>query len=291
MENNMENNIEKKDEKRHHRGRRQKRTPRQMLSNLMLVIAVGVFLFSGYKLFGIFSEYHKGASEYDSIQKIALGQTAPSVTEDDLPKEFVVDFDKLKEMNPEVVGWIRFDEPSQISYPVVQGPDNDKYLNTTFEGKRNSAGALFVDKDNQADFSDENTFIYGHNMKNGSMFGQLRKYKTKSFCEENPYFYIYTPDGKVSTYQVFSVCIVKDISRSYVKQYSDAEDFQDYIDYIRGISRYSVDVEVTGESQVVSLSTCTNVSDDERLLVHGVKVNEKMAEEATSSSEADVVEE
>ena len=246
IENNMENNIENQVEQKHHRGRRKKGTMRQMLSNLVLVIAVGVFLFSGFKLYGIFSEYHKGESEYDSLKDIAIQTSVPEVTEE-IPEEFKVDFEKLKGINPDVVGWIRFDEPSQISYPVVKGPDNDKYLNTTFEGK--------------------------------------------SFCEENPYFYIYTLDGKVSTYQVFSVCIVKDISRSYVKQYSNAEDFEGYIDYIRGISKYNVDVEVTGESQIVSLSTCTNVSDDERLLVHGVKVNEKMAEEATSNSEADVVEE
>ena len=272
---NMDSKIEKHVKRRHRRGNRKKRTRNQWISNLILVIAIGVFCFSGYKLFTIFSEYHKGSSEYDAIQEVALQQNTPSVTEEDLPKEFTVDFDALDKMNPEVVGWIRFDEPSQINYPVVQGPDNDKYLNTTFEGKKNSAGALFMDVDNQADFSSENTFIYGHNMKNGSMFGQLRKYKTKSFCEENPYFYIYTPDGKVATYQVFSVCIVKDISRSYVKQYSGTEDFQDYVDYIRGISRYSVEVEVTGESQIVSLSTCTNVEEDERLLVHGVKISEE----------------
>lgn len=283
----MENNIENNQEKKHHRGRRKKRTTRQILSNLVLVIAVGVFLFSGYKLLGIFLEYHKGESEYNSLVDVVIQQNVPSVTEDDLPKEFVVDFDTLKEMNPEVVGWIRFEEPSQINYPVVQGPDNDKYLNTTFEGKRNSAGALFIDADNQGDFSDENTFIYGHNMKNGSMFGQLRKYKTKSFCDENPYFYIYTPDGKEMTYQVFSVCVVKDISRTYVKQYSDTEDFKGYIDYIRSISRYKVDVEVTGQSQIVSLSTCTNVEEDERLVVHGVKIQEKLAEDEADGEVSD----
>ena len=271
----MMKDTKQNQERKHDSEKGRKIAPSRIISNLVLVIAIGVFCFSGYKLFTIFSEYHKGSSEYDAIQNVAIHQNAPSVTEEDLPKEFTVDFDALKKMNSEVVGWIHFDEPSQISYPVVQGPDNDKYLNTTFEGKRNSAGALFVDKDNQVDFSDENTFIYGHNMKNGSMFGQLRKYKTKSFCEENPYFYIYTLDGKVLTYQVFSVCIVKDISRSYVKQYSGTEAFQDYIDYIRGISRYSVDVEVTGESQIVSLSTCTNVEEDERLLVHGVKISEE----------------
>lgn len=285
MENeSMKNESVENEQKKHHRGRRKKRTLRQVLSNVVLVIAIGVFLFSGYKLIGIFAEYQKGESEYDSLQEIVLNQDVPSVSEDDLPKQFTVDFDTLEEINSDVVAWIRFDEPSEISYPVVRGVDNEKYLNTTFEGQTNSAGTLFTDMYNQDDFSDPNTFIYGHNMKNGSMFGQLRKYKAKDFCEENPYFYIYTPDGKESTYQVFSVCIVKDISRSYVKQYANAEEFQDYIDHIRGISRYAVDVDVNGESQIVSLSTCTNVTDDERMLVHGVKISEKLMDDSASDA-------
>lgn len=290
MENNIENNIENQVEKKHHRGRRKKRTMRQVLSNLMLVIAVGVFLFSGFKLYGIFSEYHKGESEYDSLKDIAIQTSVPEVSEE-VPEEFKVDFKKLKGINSDVVGWIRFDEPSQISYPVVKGPDNDKYLKTTFEGKRNAAGSLFMDVDNEADFSDKNTFIYGHNMKNGSMFAGLREYKAKAYWEKNPYFYIYTPDGKETVYQIFSVSIVKDTSESYQKWYNSDGEYQEYLAHIKSASRYQTGVEVSVDSQIVSLSTCTNVSDDERLLVHGVKVNEKMAEEEASDSEVDVVEE
>lgn len=250
---------------------------KKILSNVILVMAIGVFLFSGYKLYGILAEYNKGDSEYEAIQEIVIKQNVPAVTEEDLQVEepsFVVDFDKLREMNKDVVAWIRFDEPSQISYPIVRCLDNKKYLNTTFEGRKNSAGALFVDYRNTGDFTDRNTFIYGHNMKNGSMFGQLRKYKNSIFCYENPYFYIYTPDGKELKYQVFAVSIVNDTSESYRKSFEGDADFQQYIDYIRSISLYSTDVTVETDSKIVSLSTCTNVNEEQRMLVHGVKIGE-----------------
>ncbi|MBQ8558641.1 MAG: class B sortase [Tyzzerella sp.] len=270
----MEDKTKQHKGTKHHRGRRKKKSVGQIVSNVVLIIAIGVFLFSAFKLWGIFSEYGKGEEEYASLEDIAITYTKPEEGEEE-EETFMVDFAKLEEINPDVVAWIRFDEPSQISYPVVKGKDNDKYLKTTFEGKKNSAGTLFVDMYNAGDFSDRNTFIYGHNMKNGSMFGMLRKYKTKSFGTEHPYFYIYTPDGKVSTYQVFAVSVVKDTSESYTKWYNSDAEFQNYINYIRSISGYQTDVEVGTDSKIVSLSTCTNVSDDERLLVHGVKINEE----------------
>lgn len=270
----------KKKRTKHHRGRRKKQTPGSILSNIVLVVAIGVFLFSGYKLLGIFGEYNEGDSEYKDIQKKVINRVEPNVVDDpEAEVQFVVDFETLKAMNSEVVAWIRFDEPEVISYPVVKGTDNDKYLHTTFEGKKNSAGTLFVDMDNAGDFSDRNTFIYGHNMKNGSMFGQLRKYKSKDFCTENPYFYIYTPDGKEAKYQVFVVSVVKDTSDSYTKWYNSDEDFENYLSQIKSGALYKTGIEVNAQSKIVSLSTCTNVSDDERLLVHGVLVEEKMIEE------------
>lgn len=249
------------------------------LSNLILIVAIGVFLYAGFQLFQIFREYKAGEDEYKAIEQMAVTEElVPVVSEKDgLPEQkkvFNVDFAKLKKINPDVVGWIRFEEPSQISYPLVKGTDNEKYLKTTFEGNRNSAGTLFLDMNNAGDFSDYNTFIYGHNMKNGSMFGRLRKYKSKSFCEKNPYFYIYTPDGMEVKYQVFAASVVKDSSDSYRKWYADDADFEQYLKYIKGTSLYNVKVEVNSSSKIVSLSTCTNVSDDERLLVHGVKVSE-----------------
>lgn len=270
------------EKKKHHRGKRKQSRVSTIISNIILVVAAATFLFAGYKLYSIYQEYHQGEKEYDTVEKDVVEAIDIEVETVDEEGEIVVetrevldiDFSKLQAMNPEVVAWIDFDEPSRISYPVVQTDNNDKYLTTTFEGKTNSSGAIFVDATQKGDFTERNTFIYGHNMKNGSMFGQLRKYKTEEFCKENPYFYLYTPDGKESKYQIFAVCIVEDTSRTYIKTYLNDEAYLDYIEYIRGISRYDVDVEVTAESQIISLSTCTNVTETQRLVVHGVKVEE-----------------
>lgn len=253
---------------------------------IVLIIAIIVFLFSAYKLITIFAEYYAGEKEYESIlEEVVSVEVVEEKGEEENASEtkekvvYKVDFDKLLSTNKETVGWIRFEQPEIISYPVVKGEDNDKYLKTTFEGKKNGSGAIFMDSANSGDFSDRNTFIYGHNMKNGSMFGLLREYKKKSFCEENPFFYIYTPDGREVKYQVFAVCIVEDTADSYQKIYGSDEEYLDYLKHVQSISRYDMGVELTSESQIVSLSTCTNVTETQRLLVHGVKVSETMVGE------------
>ena len=258
--------------KKHHRGRKKKKGGSNIVSNIILVIAIVVFVVSAYKLYGIFSEYNKGDKEYQKIQDLVINTEKKDDTKEEA---FSVDFEKLLEMNSDVVGWIRFDEPSEINYPVVQGRDNEEYLKRTFEANTNKLGTLFVDVNNPGDFSGRNTFIYGHNMKNGSMFAQLLKYKDDSFYKEHPYFYIYTPDGKVRTYEIFSAGVVKDTSDSYIMDYADDAAFQTYIDYIKQQSAYPTSAEVTTASKIVSLSTCTNVRDDERFLVHGVMIKEE----------------
>lgn len=264
--------MAEENKKKHHRGRRKKKGGSNIVSNIILVIAIVVFAVSAYKLYGIFSEYNKGDKEYQKIQDLVINTEKKDDTKEET---FSVDFEKLLEMNSDVVGWIRFDEPSEINYPVVQGRDNEEYLKRTFEANTNKLGTLFVDVNNPGDFSGRNTFIYGHNMKNGSMFAQLLKYKDDSFYKEHPYFYIYTPDGKVRTYEIFSAGVVKDTSDSYIMDYADDAAFQTYIDYIKQQSAYSTSAEVTTASKIVSLSTCTNVRDDERFLVHGVMIKEE----------------
>ena len=264
--------MAEENKKKHHRGRRKKKGGSNIVSNIILVIAIVVFAVSAYKLYGIFSEYNKGDKEYQKIQDLVINTEKKDDTKEEA---FSVDFEKLLEMNSDVVGWIRFDEPSEINYPVVQGRDNEEYLKRTFEANTNKLGTLFVDVNNPGDFSGRNTFIYRHNMKNGSMFAQLLKYKDDSFYKEHPYFYIYTPDGKVRTYEIFSAGVVKDTSDSYIMDYADDAAFQTYIDYIKQQSAYPTSAEVTTASKIVSLSTCTNVRDDERFLVHGVMIKEE----------------
>lgn len=261
---------------------KQKKGNGSVVGDIVLIVAVLVFLFSVYKLYTIYSEYRKGEKEYEEVidQVIVLEEVDVKEEETDEKgkleeKEiFTVDFEKLQKMNKEAVAWLRFENPKKISYPVVQAEDNSKYLKRTFEGKTNTAGTLFVDAYNDGDFSDRNTFIYGHNMKNGSMFGQLRKYKSAEFCKENPYFYVYMPDGKEVKYEIFAVGIVEDTDKSYNKFFENDEEYEEYLKHIQKVSRYHGEREITAQSQIVSLSTCTNVTETQRLLVHGVKISE-----------------
>ena len=274
-------------ERQKHYGHRANRK-RSLVSSIILVIAVCVFAFSAYKLISIYSEYHKGDKEYDSIVEEVIENQLPEDNQEQqeeveqvnkVHQTLKIDFNKLMKTNKDVVGWIQFDEPERISYPIVKGTDNDKYLKTTFEGKQNSAGTIFMDMVNARDFSDHNTFVYGHNMKNGSMFGQLRKFKNKDYYEQNPYFYIYTPDGKEVKYQIFAVCIVEDTSKSYTRFYNSDAEYIDYLQYIKSIALYDTGVVLAADSRIVSLSTCTNVSETQRLLVHGVKISETVVGE------------
>lgn len=257
-------------QKRYHRGRRkQKRASAGIFSTIILIIALGVFAVSGYQLYQIYSEYDKGEKEYTKIQEIAM--------QGDEKEGFTVDFDSLKEINEDVIAWIRFEEPAEINYPVVQGEDNDKYLTKTFEVNTNKLGTIFVDKDNSDDFTDRNTIMYGHNMKNKTMFAQLLKYKDKEFWGENPYFFIYTPDGMEHMYKIYSAGVVKDTSESYTMSFATDEEFEQYIKDTKEASAYEMDVELDKDSKIISLSTCTNVRDDERFLVQGVRVRTKKA--------------
>lgn len=263
--------MEKK-RKKYHRGRRKKKAKKsllsQVISTIVLLVAVAVFCISAYQLYGIFSGYHEGEEEYKEIEEIAI-------INDGTEERFRVDFDALKAINPDVVGWIRFEEPAIINYPVVQGDDNSEYLYKTFRGYDNTVGSIFVNAFNNSDFQDQNTIIYGHYMYNGTMFNELEQYKEKEFWDAHPYFYIYTPDGMELQYHIYSAGIVKDTSESYIYQFADDAAFADFINITKSVSNYDTGVNVPADAQIVTLSTCTKNNNDDRFVIHAVKVAER----------------
>lgn len=252
---------------------------RKKMWNLILVVSILVFVVSAVRLYLLTRDYREGDTEYETVQREALSE--PENPNDKTPEaaEFCVNFEKLRKRNPEVVGWIRFDEPEIISYPIVQTTDNQTYLTKTVNGSTNKVGSIFMDMNNDAGFADSNTFIYGHNMKDGSMFGKLRKYKKKSFYKKYPYFYIYTPDDRVQTYEIFSVEIAEDTSKSFTNLFGSDEEYLSYLSYVRARSLYDTEIVADASSQMVSLSTCTNVREEERLIVHGIKKKEETVKE------------
>lgn len=248
--------------------RQQKRTAFNIGSTVVLIAAVCVFVFSLYQLVMTLVPYYTGGQEYDQIRDLAIKA-------EDNGEGFSVDFDALLEQNADTVAWIRFDEPSQINYPVVKSADNTDYLTKTFVANDNKLGAIFMDYRNNSDFSDRNTFIYGHHLNvGGEMFSELLQYEDESFCKEHPNFYIYTPDGKVRMYTIFSAGVVKDTADNYNITYESDEAFTEYLNICKESSNYQMDVELNAQSKIVSLSTCTNVRDDERFLVQGVLTEE-----------------
>lgn len=261
-----------KKRKHYHRGRREKKKG-GIISTIILIVAICVFVFSAFQLYKIFSGYHKGESEYDDLAKIAISQEQTGDEDTSTDTRLQIDFDALRQINPDVVAWIKFDEPAIINYPVVQGTDNSEYLSKTFKGYENTVGTIFVNAYNNADFNDRNTIIYGHYMYNGTMFNELEEYYDKAFWEAHPYFYIYTPDGAKITYQIYAIGVVKDTSEGYTYQFADDAAFASFLEVTKSSSLYDTGVEVGNDSQIVTLSTCTKKNNDERTVIHGVKVN------------------
>ena len=268
-----------KEHKKHHRGKRKKKKC-LMLSNIILVIALAVFCISGYQLLKIGKGYLDGRNEYDKVRKLAITDDKEKNNTDenengDPADNFTVDFQKLLEINPDTIAWIRFPkEPSQINYPVVQGTDNSKYLKKTFSSNENTLGAIFLNVDNKKDFSDKNSVIYGHRMKDGSMFRHLQDYETKEFWQNNPYFYIYTVDGRRLKYHIYSAGQVTDTSDTYQTAFESDEAYQEFINMTKSSALYDTGVEVTTADTIVTLSTCTSASDNHRFVVRGVKEEE-----------------
>ena len=261
-------------------GRKKKRVAFDVVTTTILIVAICVFAFSLFQLVKMLIPYYSGGKEYDKLKDKAITIETTKDSEDTSEARFKVDFDVLLQENPDTVAWIRFDEPSIISYPVVKSADNKEYLTKTFTESDNKLGAIFMDMRNTSDFSDKNTMIYGHNMKiGGEMFSQLKEYEEESFYKEHPNFYIYTPDGNVATYQIYSVGVVKDTSEGYTYQFADDAAFASFLEATKASSLYDTGVEVGNDSQIVTLSTCTREGNDDRTIVHGVRVNVQPAGE------------
>ena len=263
------------------------------LEKVIIVIASLAALTAAFMIFKTARDYKAASDEYDSLRQYAseevnATETAEKVSDikpieleeaeerkelksnenrEDFP-EMEVDFKALREKNPDTVGWL-YVGSCGISYPILQGEDNDYYMNHTFEGTVNSSGAIIMDYRDDKYLKDWNTFIYGHNMKNGSMFGSLKKLlKDETLYDSDPYIYIYLP-GYIYRYKIFSY--YKDKPDS--KMYWTADTLQEYRQYIRDALSLSVrdlGVETSEENNMVTLVTCSGSGAGKmRFFVHG----------------------
>lgn len=191
--------------------------------------------------------------------------------------EIPIDFDEIRKENKDIVAWIQIPD-TKVDYPVLQSaPDmeEDFYLNHNLDGSEGYPGCIYMQRVNTADFSDSVTVVYGHNMKNGTMFKGLHEYKDLEYLKEHDTFYVYTPT-EIKTYRVIAATTYDNrLIPAYFNDFSSETDVQNFLDELfstkESAKNHFIDVEdYDASNHYVVLSTCTS-SDTVRWLVVGVQ--------------------
>ena len=233
-------------------------------SKIIFVIALIVFFVSGYKLYTIWKEYNDNEQVYDEVKEYK-----PKKVKDKDEYEFTKeDYDKLKGINSDFIGWIYIPN-TNVDYPIVQTTDNDYYLSHNFYKEYNSGGCIFVASEIEEPFKNaKNTIIHGHHMRDGSMFGSLMKFKDNKFFDDNKIIYIGTEDG-VHKYEIFSAYWQKVNDDPYQYGFESDEKYIEYLNGLKQKSAYTRDTdEFTANDKIITLSTCSYEVDDGRYLIH-----------------------
>ncbi len=185
--------------------------------------------------------------------------------------------DSLREVNPDVLGWIWI-PGTNVDYPIMDGEDNEYYLEHTWDRKASIAGSIFLEQLNASDLSDFNTLFYGHRMNNGSMFGSLKYYNDEAYLNEHPYVYVLDGHG-VHRYEIFSVYTAPVDGLTFVYGFRTEESMQEFLDYCVEKSEIDTGVIPTVDDRVLTLVTCTGRGYEARWVVQtrlkGVEDNPK----------------
>lgn len=240
---------------------------------ILALICFGVAAFFSWKIYSTEKEYAKGDAVYDEIAQ-ALSTEAPdgnleSSVDEEIIEEGIltVDFDELKAINSEVVGWLYLPD-TVINYPVTQGMDNSYYLKHLYDGTYNANGCLFMDCKNSLDFTDDNILIYGHHMNSGKMFASLVKYKTQSYYEAHPMAYLITPE-KIYRIEIFAGYTATVDSMAYMISLGDRKEKIEWLKEMFDKSDFEANVTVYPEDTIVTFSTCEYSFQNARYVVHG----------------------
>ena len=258
----MEDNTSKHDIKNTNKKKKKTKRPmskkakvRRYAEDVIMACLVIIMLFSGWKIYTIIKEYRDSQSAYDTI----AGQSRDGEFTGD------IDFEALRKINPDVVGWIYYKD-TIIDYPIVKGTDNDKYLYTMFDGTYGGFGTLFVDAITENPFKQFNTIVYGHHMRNGSMFAPLKKLKEPEYCKKNPRLELITPEGKFHL-EICAFLNEPSDSNIYTTNIKDIGGREVYLDTVNKLATYTTDVAMEPTDRIVILSTCAYEYKDARYMV------------------------
>ena len=208
----------------------------------------------------------------DSKQNKMLEEKVSEVivieTEESLDEEYKIDFEKLKEINNQIVAYLKVNGTS-IEYAVVQAKDNNYYLRRNLDKKYNIGGSIFMDYKNKLDGTDKNIVIYGHNIKDGSMFGTLKNVLEEEwYNNRNNHIITLVTENKTYKYQVFSVYEIEN-EEYYINTEFENNEFKEFINTLKARSITNFNVEVTEEDNILTLSTCGD-NNKYRVVLHAV---------------------
>lgn len=235
----------------------------------IIIVLIGVMAFSLYNILKILKEYRDVEKEDERLRTEFIS-TEKSDEEDEY--RIKIKWKKLLEANPDVIAWVDIPD-THISYPILKGETNDEYLYLDINRNYLKSGSIFVESTQKNPFVDFNTIVYGHNLRNGSMFSDLEKYTNTKFAKKHPIVYIYTPDDNCLEYQVFSLQRTTSYNSDIYQ--IDIEDEEEYIDIAQRDSLIQTKIDETKISSILTLSTCTNAYYEERYVLHAVLLDDE----------------
>lgn len=241
---------------------------KKLFNVVMRIIELIFLILLVYSSINIFKWYNNNKENKQIINEIAESVTINEDTNEE--KKYKINFEELKQKNSDTVAWLKV-ENTNIEFPIVQANNNSYYLTHNFDKKYNVAGWIFADYKNKLDGTDRNIVVYGHNMRDNSMFGSLKDVITEEWYnnEENKYITFVTENDYL-TYQVFSVYQIQ-TEDYYIQTEFKSNEFQEFIDTITKRSKKDFGINVSKEDTILTLSTCAN-NNKYRVVLHSVRV-------------------
>ena len=247
------------------RYKNEKKSDRKILTILFLIFLV-LFIYSGIKVIRYLIDAKKNQNLIENMAEFIF---IDNENKDNIDK-YNVDFESLKQKNSDAIAWIKVNG-TNIEYPVVKTTNNDYYLTHNFNKEYNSAGWIFADYKNKLDGTDKNLVIYGHNMRDDSMFGSLKKVINEEWYnnEDNRYITLIT-ESQTQIYEVFSVYQIEKEDYYIQTNFNNETEFSKFVDTLKKRSKKDFNVNVSSEDDILTLSTCAN-NNKYRVVLHAKK--------------------
>lgn len=245
------------------------------MKKLIILILALLLMFSIGQIIKTTYDYRNSQQVYESLQNEFVEMQGIEDTEPDMPIQpietvetapITVDFNSLLEKNSDIVGWI-YCQDTPINYPVVQAENNDYYLRRDLNEKYLVGGTVFVDYRNGAVGEDRNYIVYGHNMKDGTMFSSLTKYKEQSYYDEHLVLYYLTPTVNYKI-ELYAGSVVRRDAIIYAPN-PDKEEFAEFLNKAKMNSTFDSNVVINENDTLITLSTCSYEYNNARYIIIG----------------------